>query len=668
MNEDLEQRVVERTSELAAANEALKREIAEREKAEEALRLSEERFRKAFDRAPIGMTLTGLDGRWLDVNHAFCRMLGYSEQELVGMNFRTIMNLEDLPANLKGFGELLDGERESFNMEKRFFHKNGQTVWVSVSATVVRNTEGTPLYFVAQLEDLTERKRAEEALHRFQFSMEHAPEAVFFMTRDAGFSYVNEQACRSLGYSRDELMSLKLWDIDPVFPRERWEEIMRERVGTVHTETQHRRKDGAIFPVEVSARHLWLGDDEFHVAFVRDLTKRKQIEEELRHAHKLKAVGQLTGGVAHEFNNLLTAITGGLALTLEQIPAGSEQFGLIDMAQQAAVRASGLTKQLLSFSRRSPIDQQPLNLGAEAGEVVRLLRQAIDRKIEIEIKSEADLRLILADASQINQLIMNLCVNARDALMDRMERNKNTVRPSWQPSILIGVENVDIDDAHCRLHPDARSGEYVRLSVSDNGSGIDEEIRHRIYEPFFTTKEIGRGTGLGLSAVYGIVAEHLGWIELQSAKDEGTTFRIYFPRTEQAPAAVPSSAAERPVTNGGRTILLVDDEEAIRLLGKTILERKGYQVLTAGDGRETVEIFSRRKEEIDLVILDLTMPHLSGEEVLRQLRRIGPELKVIVSSGQRTNPSSSFRNVSFLPKPYRPDDLLRTVIEVLQKD
>lgn len=668
MNEELEQRVVERTSALASANEALKREIAERKKVEEALRLSEERFRKAFDRAPIGMTLTGLDGRWLEVNHAFCRMLGYSEQELVGMNFKTIMNLDDLPANLKGFGELLNGERESFSMEKRFFHKNGQTVWVSVSATVVRSADRTPLYFVAQLEDLTERKRAEEALQRFQFSMEHAPEAVFFMTRNAGFSYVNEQACRSLGYTRDELISLKLWDIDPVFPKERWEEIIQNRVDTVHVETQHRHKDGTIFPVEVSARHIWLGNDEFHVAFVRDISKRKQIEEELRHAHKLKAVGQLTGGVAHEFNNLLTAITGGLALTLEQLPPGSEFFTLVDMAQQAALRAAGLTKQLLSFSRRSPVHQQPQNLGAEAGEVVRLLRQAIDRKIEIEIKTDPDLWMVLADAGQMNQLIMNLCVNARDALLDRMERSKKQSRPAtWEPRILIRVENVEVDEAHCRLHPEAKSGRYVRLRVSDNGGGIDETIRHRIYEPFFTTKEIGRGTGLGLSAVYGIVAEHQGWIELQSAKDEGTTFSIYFPRTEQAAAAARFAAAERPVTNGGRTILLVDDEEAIRLLGKMILEQKGYQVLTAGDGRGTIEIFSGKKEEIDLLILDLTMPHLSGEEVLRQLRRISPTLKVIVSSGQRTVPSS-FKNVSFLPKPYRPDDLLRTVIEVLQKD
>src|SRR5579884_2208265 len=665
MNGDLEQRVIERTRELAAANEALKKEVAERRRAEDALRLSEERFRKAFDRAPIGMTLTSLDGRWIEVNHAFCQMVGYSEQELVGMNFRTIMNPEDLPANLKGFQELLNRERDLFKMEKRFFHKDGHTVWVSVSATVIRNADGAPLYFDAQLEDLTARKQAEEALHRFQFSMEHAPDAVFFMTRDAGFSYVNEQACRSLGYTRDELLSLKLWEIDPVFPKARWEEIIESRVDTVHTETLHRRKDGIIFPVEVSARHLWLGEDEFHVAFVRDISERKQIEEQLRHAQKLEAIGQLTGGVAHEFNNLLTAITGSLGLILDHLPPGSELSGLVDIARQAACRGAGLTKQLLSSSRRSPIDQQPQNLGKEAKEAVRLLRQAIDRRIELEIEVDPDLSLILADAGQMNQLLMNLCVNARDALLERMDRRASIpLPPDWDPRILIRVENVEVDEAHCRIHPNAKRGRYVRLSVSDNGSGIDEAIRHRIFEPFFTTKEIGRGTGLGLSAVYGIVAEHQGWIELQSAKNEGTTFRIYFPPTKQAPLS-PLVPSEKPATDGGKTILIIDDEEAIRLLGKKILEHKGYRVLTVGDGRESLEIFSQRKEEVDLVILDLMMPHLSGEEILRQLLQIGPTLKVIVSSGHRTDPSACLSNVTYLPKPYRPDELLRTVAEAL---
>ncbi|TAK02544.1 MAG: PAS domain S-box protein [Candidatus Manganitrophaceae bacterium] len=668
MTGDLEQRVIERTRELAAANEALRKEVVERQRAEAALRLSEERFRKAFDRAPIGMTLTGLDGRWLEVNQAFCQMVGYSEQELVGMNFRSIMNPDDLDANLKGFQQLLNREKDPFKMEKRFIHKEGQTVWVSVSATVVRNPDGAPLYFVAQLEDLTERKRAKEELQRFQFSMEHAPEAVFFMTRDAGFSYVNEQACRSLGYTHEELLSLKLWDIDPIFPKARWEEIIQSRIGTVHAETLHRRKDGVIFPVEVSARHLWHGNDEFHVAFVRDISERKHIEEQLRHAQKLEAVGQLTGGVAHEFNNLLTAITGSLELILHQLPSGSELSGLVDIAQKAACRGAGLTKQLLSFSRRNPVDQRPQNLGKEAKEAVHLLRQAIDRQIQLEIKVDPDLWLILADAGQMNQLIMNLCVNSRDALLERMEKGSSaSPPPGWEPCILVRVENIEVDEAHCRLHPNAKSGRYVRLSVSDNGSGIDEAIRHRIFEPFFTTKEIGRGTGLGLAAVYGIVAEHQGWIELQSAKDQGTTFRLYFPQTLQPPLSTQMLSSEQPAADAGKTILIVDDEEAIRLLGKTILELKGYQVLTAGSGKETIEIFANKKGEIDLVILDLNMPHLSGDEVLRQLRQIGPKLRVIVSSGHRTEPSGYLKDVSYLPKPYRPDDLLRTVSDVLQQ-
>lgn len=330
------------------------------------------------------------------------------------------------------------------------------------------------------------------------------------------------------------------------------------------------------------------------------------------------------------------------------------------------MRSAALTQQLLSFSRRSPIDLRPLDLGVEAERVVRLLRQTFDRRIRMNIEIGADPWLILADAGQMNQLIMNLCVNACDALLERTEGEVGAPASGWEPCILIRIENVDVEDAH-RVNPNARNGHHVRLCVSDNGIGIDEEIRHRIFEPFFTTKTVGRGTGLGLSAVYGIVGAHQGWVDLDSAKGKGTTFWVYFPRTKQTPVSITSPSPEKPATGGGKTILFVDDEEAIRLLGRTILEHGGYQVLTAGDGREAIEIFSQNRNEIDLVILDLTMPHQSGGEVLRQLRQIDPELKIIVSSGHRTDHSFEFTNVLFLPKPYRPNDFLRTVMEAFRQ-
>jgi len=512
-------------------------------------------------------------------------------------------------------------------------------------------------------------RRSEE---QYRSVVENVKEVIFQADIHGRFQFLNPAWETMTGFSVALSLGTPFWTYVLPADKRKNEEHLRslttKKKESVRYETQYRTKAGGVRWIEAYLQAARDASGAITGLFgtLNDITERKQLEEQLRHAHKLEAVGQLTGGVAHEFNNILTAITGSLSLVLDQLPPASDLHGLIDTAQQAAWRAAGLTQQLLSFSRRNPIDRHPQNLGEEAKKVARLLRQAIDRRIRLEIEVDSDLWLVLADAGQMNQLIMNLCVNARDALLEQIEKNaETTAPPDWEPQILIRVENVHVDDAHCEAFPNAKRGDHIRLSVSDNGTGIEEEIRHRIFEPFFTTKKVGCGTGLGLSAVYGIVAAHQGWIELQSAKDEGTMFRVYFPRTERSPVPASSSLFEKPATAEGKTVLLVDDEEAIRLLGKTILEHEGYRVLTAEDGRETVEVFSQKRGEIDLVILDLTMPHRSGGEVLRQLRQIEPEVKVIISSGHRTD--SSLNDVLFLPKPYRPNDLLRIVMDALRQ-
>ena len=522
------------------------------------------------------------------------------------------------------------------------------------------------------LDNLILYRNLRQSEEQYRSVVENVKEVIFQADMDGRFQFLNPAWETMTGFSVEASLGTPFWKYVYSPDKRKNEEHLRALAArekeSARYETRYRTKAGGIRWIEAYLQTVRdaKGAITGLLGTLNDITERKQLEEQLRHAHKLEAVGQLTGGVAHEFNNLLTAITGSLALVLDQLPPGSDLHSLVDTAEQAAWRAAGLTQQLLSFSRRSPIDRRPQNLGEEAQKAARLLRQAIDRRIQMEVEVGDDLWPILADAGQMNQLIMNLCVNARDALLEQIE--KNTGAPAdWEPRILIRVENVQVGDAHCHAYPNAKYGDHVRLSVSDNGIGIEEEIRHRIFEPFFTTKKVGRGTGLGLSAVYGIVAAHQGWIELESAKDEGTTFWVYFPRTEQIPVPTPSSSSEKPATVGGKTILLVDDEEAIRHLGKTILEQKGYRVLTAEDGRETIEIFSEKKNEIDLVILDLTMPHRSGGEVLRQLRQIEPKVSVIVSSGHRTDHSLDLADILFLPKPYRPNDLLRMVTEALRE-
>jgi CheY-like chemotaxis protein len=272
----------------------------------------------------------------------------------------------------------------------------------------------------------------------------------------------------------------------------------------------------------------------------------------------------------------------------------------------------------------------------------------------------------------MNQVIMNLCVNARDSLAERMEKTDRSPGPAgWDPRILISAENVHVDEAYCKSHYDARPGEFVCLSVGDNGCGIDEGIRQHIFEPFFTTKEVGHGTGLGLATVYGIIKRHEGWIELSSAKDVGTTFKLYLPRTDRPAVPTPQSIPGKGIAHGSETLLFVDDEASIRRLGQTILEHHGYTVLSAKDGEEALEVFQREQKRIKLIVLDLTMPRMSGREVLKRFLRLNPTIRILISSGHQTPPDSNelqdLGMIEFVPKPYRPDDLARSVRKLLDK-
>lgn len=512
----------------------------------------------------------------------------------------------------------------------------------------------------------------QQSEEKYRSVVENVKEVIFQTDAEGRLRFLNPAWQEITGFPLDASLGTPFWEYVSAPDHRRSEELFRLHIerekGSVQYETRFRTRSGETRWIEVALRAALDPHGNLTGAFgtLNDITERKHLEEKLLHAHKLEAIGQLTGGVAHEFNNLLTAILGNLELAVESVPEKDPSQLFLTAAHQAAGRAAGLTQQLLSFGRRKPIVPQPQDLGEEAREVVRLLRQTIDRRIGIDIEAPPDLWPVLAGAGQMNQVIMNLCFNARDALQERAakEGNPETL------GIRIHIENVRLRRSDCRGRPDARPGEYVRLSVADNGCGIDEAILHRIFEPFFTTKEVGRGTGLGLAEVDGIIAQHHGWIELVSAKGQGTTFNIYLPRTDRsvAPPALPPAGRD----GGGRgTLLFVDDEEPIRRLAQRVLEKEGYKVLLAGDGVEATDLYKSRREEIQLVILDLTMPRQSGQEVFRRLREIDPTLKVIISSGHPTGgnspPGFSLPEAVFLSKPYRPQDLIQKVRETLQQ-
>jgi PAS domain S-box-containing protein len=515
--------------------------------------------------------------------------------------------------------------------------------------------------------EISERKRVEETLRLTQFSVDNAGDAVFWMGPDAHFIFVNDAACASLGYLREELLSMTVHDIDPNFPAviwpKHWEEV-RER-GSFMIESRHRTKDGRIFPVEITVNYLKFEGREYNCAFARDITERKEAEKEreqmqaqFRQAQKMEAVGTLAGGIAHDFNNLLQAVQGYAQLL--QMRKGEDESGQRELSQiiRAAERGADLTQQLLTFSRKVESALRPTDLNHEVESVRLLLERTIPKMIQMEFHLAADLKIVEADPGQVEQILMNLAVNAKDAMPEGGK-------------LIVETANVTLDVDYCMIHPEAQPGEYVQLTVSDTGHGMNSKTLEHIFEPFYTTKETGKGTGLGLATVYGIVKSHKGHITCRSEPGEGTTFRAYFPAIKSEEKIIRALEPVAAARGGKETILLVDDEDPIRILGTQILEEFGYTVLTAADGESALELYQEEHEKIGLVILDLIMPGMGGKRCLSEILKVNPKARVAIASGY--SPDGPTREVlkngakGFVSKPYDIRQMLHVVREVLDQ-
>jgi PAS domain S-box-containing protein len=391
------------------------------------------------------------------------------------------------------------------------------------------------------------------------------------------------------------------------------------------------------------------------VYVLSDVTERKRLEARLRQTQKMEALGQLAGGVAHDFNNLLTAVTGNVSLLLSGKAEQDPDRELLQAVEQAAWRAADLARQLLGFARKSEPRLRPLDLRLCLEEVARLLRRTFDPRIVVEVAAADGLWPAQADPGQINQVLMNLCLNSRDAMPEggRLE---------------LSAENVVLTESQARQSAEARPGEFVRLRVLDSGRGIPPEVMPHLFEPFFTTKGKGEGTGLGLATVYGIVQQHQGWVECESAVGRGACFDVHLPRSAEGggPAAAPAPPA---APTGTETLLLADDDRVLRTLGSAVLQRHGYKVLVAADGQEAVEIYEKEGPRIDLVILDLSMPRLSGRDAHRRLRQLNPQVRVLLCSGHPAEAAEAAREgaLGYVSKPYRGQDLAAAVRKALDE-
>jgi two-component system cell cycle sensor histidine kinase/response regulator CckA len=552
--------------------------------------------------------------------------------------------------------------------------------------TVARSSEGQGMHdesktreqLLAELVGLRRRnaslersaaalQQAEAALReseeRYRQLFEVESDAIFLLDNATGAVLeVNASASGLYGYSREEMLRMKNTDLSA--EPEDTAAATRQRRPRVPIR-YHRKKDGTVFPVEITARHFSRQGREVQVAAIRDISFRMKTEEEKRRlqaqllqAQKMEAIGTLAGGLAHDLNNLLQAVQGYAGLLLLWRKEDEPQVRQIHEIIRAAKRGADLTRQLLTFSRKVESKLQPMELNRRVEQVKELLARTIPKMIEIELRLADDLKMVNADPTQIEQVLMNLAVNAKDAM-------------PGGGRLFIETRNVSLDKGYSDTHLDARPGEYVLLMVSDTGYGMDQETLEHIFEPFFTTKGVGRGTGLGLAMVYGIVKSHNGYITCYSEIGHGTTFKIYLPTVELTPE-MPGRGEERLPEGGTETILLVDDEEPVRQLGKEMLETVGYRVLVASDGEEAMGLYTHRMRDIQLVILDLIMPGMGGKSCLEALLRLDPRVKVLVASGYSVNGrlEETVRSgaCGFISKPYDLRDLLKRVRDVLDGD
>ncbi len=643
-------------------------DITAHKQAEEALRQSEERFRAIFEYAPVGISMTDLEGRILQTNRVLQALLGYTAEELSGRESAEIIHLEDRPENERLGKELLTGNKRHYFMSNRLLRKDGELVWGHVTVTLLRNVRGEPEYFVGTVLDITAQKQAEEELRksekRFRLLAETIQDVFWITTPDMRqVTYLSPGYVQVWGRPREQLYEEPRSFRESIYPEDR-ERVLAEMVRAREQEAPWGQEYRIIKPGGevrwIQDRGFPVRDDHNHVIMftgvATDITERKALEQQLLQAQKMEVAGRLAGGVAHDFNNLIMAIMGYVELMGAKVLKGDPLYGYLEEIQKATDRAAGLTRQLLTFSRRQIMKPQVIDLNRVVLDLKKMLERVLGEDVDLEIMPDAGTAPVKADPGHLTQILMNLVVNARDA----MPRGGQ---------ITVETAKVDFKESRHTRFAVASPGPYVRLRVRDTGLGMDEETRTHIFEPFFTTKEQGKGTGLGLSTVYGIVKQSQGYIDLSSEPGEGSTFTIYLPRLE---AAVQAPKSAQPITErlrGSETILLVEDEDVLRTLLGKFLRLCGYTVLEARHGGEALLLCERHQGRIHLMVTDVVMPQMSGRELADRLVPLHPEMKVLFMSGYTEDAvvhhGVAHLSVPFLQKPFKPIRLVQKIQAIL---
>ncbi len=632
----------------------MRRELVERE----------ELFRLISENAADMIAVVDMEGRRLFNSLSYQRILGYSPEELKQSSSFDQIHPEDRE-RIKEAAREARRTGVGCDLEYRIRHKDGSLRVLESTSSVIRNSKGVPEKLVVVNRDITQRKAALEALRRseasFRSVVEDAPYGIYRAGLSGELLQINPALQTMLGYaSEDELLRCNLsTDVfrDPA-EYERLKDLLNRAEDFKNVEVGWKRKDGAHITVQCSGRPV--KDENGAIAyfelFAEDVTQRRILERQLRMASKMEAIGRLSGGIAHDFNNLLGVIIGYSQVLKGSLGQSNPLYEHAEEVEKAGRRAASLTRQLLAFSRQQVLEPTILNLNTLVADTEKMLHRLIGEDIGLSASFDEGLGRVKADPGQVEQIIMNLVVNARDAMPQGGK-------------LTIATSNAEMDALFVRDHPGSKIGSYVMLTVADTGCGMDAETQAHIFEPFFTTKERGKGTGLGLSTVYGVVKQSGGYVWVDSEPGKGSSFKIYLPRFEEAVNAPAASAAPPEATRGTETVLLVEDSEPLRKLAHRFLENNGYRVLAAANGEDALQTAVQEREPIQLLLTDVVMPGMNGRVLASHLVLRQPGMKVLYMSGYTDSFISGHGVLEpgtyLLHKPFTEETLMRKVREVL---
>jgi two-component system, cell cycle sensor histidine kinase and response regulator CckA len=634
------------------------------------LRESEEHYRTLVQNAPEAIVVFDVNKHtFVECNDKAIRLFGRSREELMRSGsaalsppFQPDGRLSEDVSN-EQVNRALEGDTPPFEWVCR----NSRGEEFPAEVHLVRLPSATRMLVRGSITDISERKHSEKAIReseaRYRALVDHAAYGIFWASEPEGrLLHANPALAEMLGYASEaELLGVEFTETlyrDPADQAKLVSDYMSH--GRAEGTVEWKRKDGKIITVRMNGRKATYPDGKSECAevTVEDITERVALQKQLVQAQKFEAIGQLAGGIAHDFNNMIGAILGWAEIGMDESGADSRLRRYFEKVDQQGKRAAALTRQLLAFARRQILEPRSIDLNQTAVETLGLLEKIIGSNIEIKATLAPDLAVVRADPTQIEQVVMNLCINARDAM------------PSGG-SLTIATSNVRLDEQFCALQPLARPGDYAILAVTDTGTGMDSATLEHIFEPFFTTKELGKGTGLGLATVYGVVRQHGGFLHVYSEPGRGSTFRVYFPASNEV--AAPRERAEEagPVRGGSETILVAEDHEGLGQLALETLTGLGYQVMLATDGEQAIQDFRANRERIALVILDVMLPKLGGPAIYERIRKEKPDLPVIFATGYSPDIAElqkvQLEGLAVLQKPYSPRDLARKVRETIDQ-